>query len=401
MTTRIPPPVIDIIVAYVFTDMIPSLLSTSGEKTGGVLYDWKIDLDEFADNPHAPPSYIEKRLRSTSRRWSFIRKNVCLSLEFLEKNWTIEMMTILSNPGVPESFFRNHSPKIWRELPNNPNVSDDFIMENVEKYVKHLFGMNWKECKEAPSMKISGGIIEKYRIPDAILIAWKDHIPWNAYCGRKTVSLNVLRHLAEADRKGSGKKMYLGVREWKRLSANIHVPIEFLMENEDKVDVSSVLIHRNVPLGFVERKCKKQADDLVTKISSLPLEVYKKYIDNKSDKEKYICVMEKVFRSSHVTYEILETNWEIIKSVCVGYGFDDSMYGYRIILCQNPHTPMKFLEENPNLILWEYLSSNPSVPVHMVMKNLKLVDWKKLSGNSEFWKRLIETELRETLLEIL
>lgn len=184
--------------SYIFTDVFPSLLCPSVVRTMNVGTTELVSIDQFVDNPHAPPSYIETRLKETKKAYKFITGNALLSLEFLERNWKEHSVLIQQNPHVPESFFRGRTPLIWKVLTNNPSISDEFIMENVDSYVSEIFGMKWGEI---PAVEIPEDAIRTRRIPNVILMRWKDYIPWYFYCDSRYVSIDILRHLVVEDKK--------------------------------------------------------------------------------------------------------------------------------------------------------------------------------------------------------
>lgn len=424
-TPHIPQSILEIIIAYVFTDVITFLLASHFIPYKDKEY-IRIDDEALMKNPYAPPSYLEKKLDS-SVKGSYASKNACISLEWIERNWRTYYSLLQYNRNIPESIFRESSSIIWEKVtsipleetdylknePTNMNISDEFIMKNVHSYTREVLGMPWGGISGG---RIPRDVVVRYYIPEAILREWKDFIPWEQYCTSRCVSVNVLRYLIEEDKTRDEEKKYLTKGSWTKLSSNRSVPIEFLLENEENIDIYWFIPRHRVPLEFIRRKKISNLDAIMEKNPLLPIEVCLDYLDRDGDRTRYLFVMRVICANFHVTYEILKETCDILlpsRMPNFSKGNGDILRGDDLpnwqksdiracwkALADNPHTPMRFLEENSDLIDWERLSSNPSIPVSMIKKNLKLVDWKNLSANSGFWRRQAEEELREKLMEI-
>lgn len=421
-TPHIPPPILEIIIAYVFTDVITFLLTPHFIPYKNKEY-IKINEEALMKNPYAPPSYLEGKLNSSVKGYEglFACKNECISLEWMERNWRTYYSLLQYNRSVPESVFRESSTIIWKEVTSIPlevvrfpkneptimNISDEFIMKNVYAYSREVLGMSWGGI---PKRKVPYDAVTRYYIPETILKTWKDFIPWEQYCTSRCVSVNVLRYLIEEDKRcdctqqgAAGRdeqKKYLKRGSWTKLSSNRSVPTEFLLENEGNIDICWFIATHEVPLEFIRRKGITGLNAIIEKNPLLPLEACLDYLDRDEDPAQYILVMRTICSNFHVTYEILRENEDILRGDGVPSWKKDDVLACWTALSDNPHTPMRFLEENSDLIDWERLSSNPSIPVSMVKKNLKLINWKSLSANSGFWRRQAEEELREKLMEI-
>lgn len=70
---------------------------------------------------------------------------------------------------------------------------------------------------------------------------------------------------------------------------------------------------------------------------------------------------------------------------------------------------MSFILQHEEKIHWEALCSNPNCPIDLIKKQFgggryprgcnRKECWKRITGNEGFWKRLIERDLIEALME--
>lgn len=351
-------------------------------------------------NPSAPPSYVEEKLKDCTRCGEFAASNTCISMEWMLRNWSTHGEILQCNPNVPEEILGKVSPISWKALSRGGGVSDEFVMKNVCNYTREVFQVEWTMSEKLLTWKLPENVVSKYKIPNEVLLRWGESVLWDSYCKSRYVSVNVLRHLVEEDKERDQEKKHLKEYAWKHLSCNRVVPIEFLLENEDKIDISWFMATHKVPLEFIKRKKVKDMYHIIESNPHLPLETCRDSLDSKGNRKVYLLTMGIICKNVHVTYEILKENEDIFKANPIPTADDYCIRKCWYALSGNPHTPMKFLEEHPHIIDWIKFSSNPSIPTRMVKENLRHVNWMKLSANSGFWKRLSEEELREILLEV-
>lgn len=385
--SRLPIDVLRIITGYVFIDVTPQLLISNENN---------IDIGILASNPHAPPSYLEGRIRASvdegKGHWNtFLQSNVCLSPKAME-----EMKTIPYNPYLSLDFIRSNVEKFnLLTLAGSESITDEFILEHKERYVSDLMrnGGGRYMDKEAAG---------RCSIPISILREYRRSVPWYQYCQNKNISMEFLR------------ENYIHIRkhEWNILCANPGVDVKFLLENAIYtsepargkrirpirvgaiptgwgISINMVMRHCPVPFTFIQEKKLRVPWDCLMNNPRLPIEEFASW-------EIGPGVLRAMCRNVNITEAVLRENLDSISSLAKNH-----IKSCWSALCSNPNAPMRVLEENTDNIDWKELSRNPNLPVEIAKLYRQKIYWPHLASNSEFLRRLIEEELMEVLSDCL
>lgn len=377
-----PLPIVHIICAYASIDVIPSLLSKNTKKIDHVI---------FSKNPYAPPSYIEEILErkidhsvssgdldtsSYLRKMDristcvdhYLKNGFLISSSFPARTWRTwkdNISSICSNPYVPEEFFESHICEVdWNAMGKNGGPSDNFFIKHKEKYQRG------NENFKIVDGYLSRSFVSQCRLPPQLIREYGKLISLTFYASNPWISEEILRENVQS----------LGATEWYFLCGNSSVSIEFLLEHKKNIDVGKFISTHRVPLSFIRERNISIGLGRLRSYPLLPIDDISNIEDMNRQYSKAIC------KNVNVTEEWL-----------VGMASEGKKLWWGP-LSANPAAPMKFMERNEECIHWPSMCSNPSAPVDLILRNVEKIHWNSLCGNSQFWKKLIEWELREVLL---